>query len=140
MWHLPYLGIKHDYSNTNCITLVKSIYEAELNFYEFDTIFNNIGVPKGPPTDKKRWVFRITVDQIEGQALKFFKKVNLTDIKEFDLLIFKLNEIRPSHFGVYVTSNKFLHSEEGKYSCLSELDDFYRKRLSSVWRVYQKNT
>jgi len=139
MWHLKYLGIKHDYYMVNCFTLIKDVYKNELNFTDFEYICSNVGVPNGTPIDKRRWIFRTTLTQIESHAVKFFKKVNLTEIQEFDLILFKLNDIRPFHFGVYVSQNKFLHVEEGNWSCLSDLDINYRDSVASIWRLSNKS-
>lgn len=140
MWYIKYLGIKHSYSSTNCFTLIKQVYKEELDFDKFEPICSGVGVPSGTPIDNKRWMFRTTLSQIESHAVKFFKKVNLTEIQEFDLIVFKSSKERPYHFGVYVSNNKFLHLEEGKYSSLSELDSNYRNGIASIWRLSHKNT
>lgn len=134
MWYLNYLGIKHDYSSINCFTLIKQIYREQLKFNDFDNLCYKAGVPNGTPFNR-RWQFKISLSEIECHAVKFFKKVNLTDIGEFDLIVFKSDKDRPNHFGIYIKDNKFLHLEEGKFSILSELDDKYRNSIASIWRL-----
>ena len=44
-----YLGKKHDYSQTNCITLIAEIYETELQRDDFKKIWKLLDLKEGHP-------------------------------------------------------------------------------------------
>jgi len=135
-----YLGIKHNYLEYNCITLIDSIYKNELNSNVFEALWNFLNLPGGKPQDGRGWMKRYSLDSIETWASKVATKVNLTEMQEYDVIVFKSVRLIPSHFGMYVGYNKFIHVAEGKYSSIDVLTEDWRNQISSIWRWTGINT
>jgi hypothetical protein len=140
MRYTKYLDKKHDYSENNCITLINEIYKTELHSDVFDTLWDYIKTPEGKPLDGKAWMRRISLESIETWASLNAKKVILTEIREYDVIIFKAGKLIPTHFGMYVGNNKFIHLEEGRFSRIDSLTDNWRESIASIWRQTGKNT
>lgn len=138
--YLKYLGIKHNYLENNCITIINDIYKKELNSYVFDPLWDYLNMPEGKPIDGKAWMRRFSIQDIEKGASLVAKKVNLTDLQEYDVILFKSGRLVPTHFGMYVGYNKFIHLEEGRLSKIDNLDDNWRVMIASIWRQIGINT
>lgn len=138
--YLKYLGIKHDYLQNNCITLINDIYKTELNSNAFDSLWLYLNMPEGKPLDGKGWMKRFSIQDIESGASLVAKKVNLTEIKEYDVILFKSKSLLPVHFGMYVGYNKFIHLEENRYCKIDILNDVWRGMIASIWRQTGINT
>ncbi len=66
--------------------------------------------------------------------------INKSDLKEGDLLFFKMYGDRISHVGIYLKDNKFIHSSSSKGVTVSCLDEAYYKRTYfSAGRVKPPN-
>jgi hypothetical protein len=139
MKYLKYLNKKHDYSENNCITLINEIYKNELQSNIFDGVWDYIDIPEGKPLDGKGWMRRISLESLETWASLNAKKVILTDIQEYDVIIFKAGRLVPTHFGMYIGNNKFIHLEEGRFSRIDRLTDNWRESIASIWRQTGKN-
>lgn len=139
MKYTKYLGKKHDYSENNCITLINEIYKTELQSNIFDSVWDYINIPEGKPPDGKAWMRRISLESLETWASLNAKKVILTDIQEYDVIIFKAGRLVPTHFGMYISNNKFIHLEEGRFSRIDSLNDNWRESIASIWRQNGKN-
>jgi len=135
-----YLGIKHNYLETNCITLIDFIYKQELSCNIFDDLWSFLSLPKGQVLDNRTWMRRFSLELLEEWASKVAIKVNLTTTKEYDVIIFKSQRMLPIHFGMYIGMNRFIHVEEGSYSRIAVLDQFWRDRIANIWRVTGINT
>jgi murein DD-endopeptidase / murein LD-carboxypeptidase len=69
--------------------------------------------------------FRIT---FSGGSADVYKKVNpisKSELKEGDLVFFKIRNNRISHVGVYLTKNKFVHATVQAGVIISDLDEPY---------------
>jgi len=140
MKYTKYLSRKHDYSENNCITLINDIYKTELQSNIFDTLWDYIKIPEGKPIDGRAWMRRVSLESIETWASTVAKKVNLTELQEYDVIIFKAGRLIPNHFGMYIGNNRFIHLAEGKYSKIEALDDTWRGTIASIWRRTGINT
>ncbi len=138
--YLKYLNKKHDYLENNCITLINEIYKIELNSNAFDELWVYLSMPEGKPQDGKAWMKRFSIQDIEYGASLVAKKVDLTDLQEYDVILFKSKRLLPIHFGMYVGYNKFIHLEEGRFSKIDVLNDNWRDMIASIWRQTGKNT
>jgi len=132
--YLKYLNKKHDYLENNCITLINEIYKNELNSNAFDKLWVYLDMPDGKPQDGKAWMKRFSIQDIEYGASLVAKKVDLTDLQEYDVILFKSKRLLPIHFGMYVGYNKFIHLEEGRFSKIDVLNDNWRNMIASIWR------
>ena len=132
--YTKYLGIKHSYLKTNCITLIERIYKEQLNSEIFSNAYKYLNIDKGIPKEGTRWKFTITFDNILNWTTLNAKKIELIDIKEYDVILFKSKKNRPIHFGMYTTENRFIHVEEDSHSILSFLNQTWRDQIHSIYR------
>lgn len=135
-----YLGLNHNYTENNCITLVDSIYKNELSSNVFDGLWEYLDLPEGKPKDGRKWMKRFSVDSLETWASTVATKVNLTDLQEYDVMIFKSGRLVPTHFGLYLWANKFIHLPEGGFSHIDVLTQEWRDQIASIWRWNGINT
>ncbi len=120
-----YLGIKHDYGNFDCITLIKQFYKTELNIH-FD-------LPDYPQS--RAWMKSFSTETVEKHALQHAKKVSLTEAQDYDVMVFKSDKTNlVIHFGLYLSPLKMLHIEEGGFSCVSTFSDYWMSKLHTVLR------
>ena len=77
-----YLGIPHSYeAGLNCITIIHEFYKKELNIDCIQELIpSNI--------TNSRWMKNFSLEDIDGWALKHGIKVTLTDIQDYDVLLF----------------------------------------------------
>ena len=132
--YTKYLGIKHDYQGINCITLIEKIYKEELNSEVFQSLWTHLNLLEGKPLEGRRWKFKVTLEKIEEWVNLNAIKVDLTDIEEYDVMLFKTRKNRPIHFGMYTTNNNFIHVEEETSSRISALDQDWRNQIHFVLR------
>ena len=132
--YLKYLNRKHEYPDNTCITLITDIYKTELNSNSFDGLWDHLKLPEGKHFYGSSWIRHISIDSIEKWASINAKKVDLTAIQEYDVIIFKSGRLLPTHFGMYVGANKFIHLEETKYSRIESLNEKWRSVIASIWR------
>ena len=136
--YVKYLGIKHDYQNINCITLIERIYKEELNSNIFQNLWEYLKLKDGKPSEGRRWKFKVTLEKIEEWANLNATKVNLTNIKEYDVILFKSKKNRPIHFGMYTKNNNFIHVEEETNSRVSSLNQEWRNQIHIILRRKEK--
>lgn len=131
-----YLGKKHNYLNTNCITLIAEIYETELQRDDFKKIWEFVNIKEGHPEQESRWGKFFTLKKLLKCAHEYGIKIEkLTDIEEYDFIIFTTKKRKiPIHFGMYIGQNMMIHIEEGSYSKIDMLNDNWRERIHSVYR------
>ncbi len=68
---------------------------------------------------------------LTGSAKDIYAKTNpikKDDLKEGDLVFFKIKKGRISHIGIYLGSNRFAHASSQRGVIISDLDDPYYKR------------
>ncbi len=64
------------------------------------------------------------------------ERVKKEDLKEGDLVFFKIQKNRVSHVGVYLTNNKFAHATTQAGVIVSDLNEpYYRKYYYSAGRI-----
>ena len=99
-----YLGLKHEYGQTDCIELIRNFYKNELKL-EFDL----------PPYPHSRaWMKYFHTTKVDEWASKCSIKVKLTDAKNYDVMVFKSEKHELAiHFGMFLMPSKLLHIEEG---------------------------
>jgi|TARA_R110000764_G_scaffold204448_1_gene289725 hypothetical protein len=131
-----YLGKKHNYLNTNCITLIAEIYENELQRDDFKKIWEFVDLKEGHPEQESRWWKFFTLKKLLKCAKEYGIKIEkITDIEEYDFIIFTTKKRKiPIHFGMYIGQNMMIHIEEGSYSKIDMLNDSWRERIHSVYR------
>ena len=120
-----YLGKKHIYGEFDCITLIKQFFSTELNIH--------FELPSYPQS--RAWMKSFSTETVEKHALQHAKKVSLTAAKDYDVMVFKSDRSNlVIHFGIYLSPLRMLHIEEGGFSCVSTLSDYWMSRLYMVLR------
>mgnify|MGYP000847666067 FL=1 len=132
--YIKYLGIKHDYQNINCITLIEKIYKEELKCNVFQSLWTHLNLVEGKPLEGSRWKFKITLKKIEEWVNLNAIKVDLTKIEEYDVILFKSKKNRPIHFGMYTVNNNFIHVEEETSSRITALNQEWRDKIHFILR------
>ena len=124
-----YLGIPHSYeAGLNCITIIHEFYKKELNI---DCIHELI------PSNitNSRWMKNFSLEDIDGWALKHGIKVTLTDIQDYDVILFKSRKLnRPIHFGMFLLPYNMLHLEEGSHSRYELINTTWTDCIHSAYR------
>ncbi len=78
---------------------------------------------------------QFSLSSIEQWAAKYAKKVSLTEIKNYDLMVFKSKKSNlVTHFGLYIEPYRLLHVEEGSTSRLDYLTDYWLSQLCAIYR------
>lgn len=131
-----YIGIKHNYSVDNCITIIQHYFEDELGIDIFNEIYKEANIDIKGIT--RRWRFHISLQKVIEIANKYSYEVPLTEMQEHDFLIFSDEKGRPYHFGMYVGVNHFLHLQEGRTSRIELLNQEWRDSLSSIRRYAER--
>lgn len=68
--------------------------------------------------------------------IKQCKKIDKNDVKEGDLVFFKIETKDISHVGVYLKNNKFVHASTQKGVIISDLNEpYYRKYFYAFGKV-----
>lgn len=80
---------------------------------------------------------------LTGSAKDIYTKTNPVkkdDLKEGDLVFFKIKKGRISHVGIYLGSNKFAHASTQRGVIISDLDDpYYKKYYYKGGRLKESN-
>lgn len=65
------------------------------------------------------------------------KKINRADLKEGDLVFFKINTPKVDHVGIYLTDEYFIHASTQKGVIISNLSEtYYAKYFYSAGRIH----
>jgi cell wall-associated NlpC family hydrolase len=123
-----YLGVQHEYGIFDCITLVKHFYKNQLNI--------DFNLPTYPYD--MSWIKNFTPEYIDQWALRYSVKVNLTELKNYDVIAFKSrNTNLIIHFGIYLTPNRLLHVEHGGASRIDSLSTYWIDYIYAIYRHEQ---
>jgi lipoprotein Spr len=63
------------------------------------------------------------------EIYKACEKITLNEVREGDLLFFKINGTVVSHVGVYLRNNMFVHSSTSKGVVISSIEEAYYKKF-----------
>ena len=76
---------------------------------------------------------------LNGTASSIFyqcKTINRNNLKEGDLLFFKIENENVNHIGVYLQNNKFVHASVKKGVMIDDLDEpYYKKYLYKAGKI-----
>jgi murein DD-endopeptidase / murein LD-carboxypeptidase len=85
-------------------------------------------------------LYGITLGPSAGAILTQCKivKKGLSDVREGDVLFFKIKKGQVSHVGIYLQNNKFAHASTHAGVIISDMNEpYYKKRFYKVGRVLQ---
>jgi len=100
-----YLNIEHNYDTMNCLTFLEYIYKREFNI-NFDSVRKLFKIDG---LEDLRELLRL--DPQISTDIENWKKINLTSLLMYDIIIFKDRKNRVSHFGMYLDNNLYLKLE-----------------------------
>lgn len=120
-----YLGLPHNYGSVDCIELIRQFYDQELNI-DF----------KLPPYPTSRdWMKHFSTLRVDEWASTCAIKVNLTDAKNYDVMVFKSEKSNLIiHFSMFIQPTRMLHIEEGGVSCVQTLSTYWLDKLYTIYR------
>lgn len=130
--YIPYLHLKHNYEGLNCLTIIEKLYKDFLHI-ELNNIWKRTGREDGSTDVNSRWYQKYTMVDVENEVAHW-KKVDITDIKEYDVIVFVSKRNRPLHFGMSTGYNNFIHLPEKSTCHISELDMTWRERIYGIYR------
>ena len=123
-----YLGIQHEYGTFDCLILIQQFYKNELVL--------DFSIPAYPHDLK--WIKRFSAEHIDELFLNYSVKVNLTEIKNYDVIAFKSRRTNLIiHFGIYLTPNRLLHVEHGGASRIDSLSTYWIDYIHAIYRHEQ---
>ncbi|SFD81723.1 lipoprotein Spr [Chitinophaga sp. CF118] len=73
-------------------------------------------------------VFRASSSGTSSQLYQKAKKLNDYQMREGDLVFFKINQNNVSHVGVYLTNDRFVHASTSSGVMISDLNEPYWKK------------
>lgn len=84
-------------------------------------------------------IIDIDLPRTAREQYKIGRSVDREEITEGDLVFFKTYSRYPSHVGIYIGDNQFIHaSRKGRQVSIDSLDEpYYRKRLVGVKRLIE---
>lgn len=81
--------------------------------------------------------FELPVDGNSRELYEIGEPVEYADLREGDLIFFKINSSRITHVGVYLQNGKFTHASSSKGVMISDLNESYwSKYYFEAIRVY----
>lgn len=73
-------------------------------------------------------VYNINLARISESQYKECKPVSRVELKEGDLVFFKINSPKISHVGIYLSDGKFAHASTSKGVIINSLEEEYYKK------------
>lgn len=96
-------------TGTDCSCLVKNIYKQ---------------------------VYEIELNRTTNGIYQQVKHISRNNLKEGDILFFKINGKTISHVGLYIKNDKFVHASSSRGVVISDLNqDYYKKRFFTGGRI-----
>lgn len=130
--YLPLLNLSHSWEGINCFTLVDKVYEDFLNISLSDT-WKRAEILKYSKEITAQWYKKYNKEKLD-QETKYWVKIPLTELLEFDILVFTSSKDIPTHFGIYIEQNMFIHVLENTNVSLHLLDDECREKIYGAYR------
>ena len=119
--YYKYLKLKHSWNDINCLTLLVLIYKQELGI-DLSDIWQRAGRIDGTTNITKHWFYTYGAAYLINE-LKYWKKISLVNIQEYDFLVITDRTNRPIHFGSYISNNKYVHIVENSSVQIGTIND-----------------
>lgn len=123
---------------------------AENNLLLYDTIVNWLGTPYKFAGNCEKGIdcsgfVNMLCDRVYGKRLgarnsaeifSIVQRINRDELKEGDLVFFRIYRKKVSHIGLYLGENKFVHASTSKGVIISDLDElYYKKHFAGAGRI-----
>ncbi len=83
-----------------------------------------------------RNVYNIDLERVTVNMAQHTQRVNRRNLREGDLVFFRINKRKVSHVGIYISNNKFVHASSSRGVVVNDLDEeYYAKRFAFGGRV-----
>jgi cell wall-associated NlpC family hydrolase len=90
---------------------------------------------EGHPEQKSRWWKIYTLQRLLECTKEYATEVkDITQLQEYDVIMFKSEKSSPLHFGMYIGQNMMIHIEEKSYSRIDMLNQDWREKIYGVYR------
>ena len=73
-------------------------------------------------------MYDIDLERVTVNMAQRTRRVNHRNLREGDLIFFKINNRNVSHVGIYISNNKFVHASTSRGVIINDLDEAYYKR------------
>lgn len=81
-------------------------------------------------------VYGKSINRSSGDIYKQIREVSKSQLKEGDILFFKIKSSHINHVGLYLNQNKFIHSSTSKGVIVNSLDEeYYSKYFFAAGRL-----
>lgn len=78
-----------------------------------------------------REVYGINLERVTVNMAQNSRRVNKRNLREGDLVFFRINSRRISHVGIYLSNNKFVHASTSRGVIVSDLgEDYYSRNFA----------
>ena len=130
------------------------IFDSSSNLKLFNEVYGWLGVPykwggkskagadcSGFASAVYKNVYNIIVSGSAGDIYNALKPVEKSELREGDLVFFKINNYYISHVGIYLSNNKFIHETTyGSSVTISDLNEsYYQHYYFSAGRYQEKS-
>ena len=131
---IDYMRQPYSMEDNNCLDLVIDIYKKELDIDLKLSIGQHLGLDQ-LISSGWRWRMLISLAEIDDFITNVLgPKIDMSELMVYDVLIFKTKNNRPTHFGLYIGNNQFLHIDYGKAAFLSSLGQEQRENFHAAYR------
>ncbi len=73
-------------------------------------------------------VYKKTISPATKFLIEEVKKIKQSELREGDLVFFNIESTKPTHVGVYLQNNKFVHASSKRGVMISDLNEPYFKK------------
>jgi lipoprotein Spr len=81
-------------------------------------------------------VYNIDLERVTINMAQRTRRINQRQLREGDLVFFKINRRKVSHVGIYISNGRFVHASTSRGVIISYLgDDYYKRRFAFGGRV-----
>ncbi|MBW6479020.1 MAG: C40 family peptidase [Bacteroidales bacterium] len=81
-------------------------------------------------------VYGINLERVTVNMAQNSRRIGKRNLREGDLVFFRINGRRISHVGIYLSNNKFVHASTSRGVIVSDLDeDYYSRNFAFGGRV-----
>jgi len=83
-----------------------------------------------------RIVYNIDLERVTVNMAQRTRRINQRQLREGDLVFFRINNRKVSHVGIYISNGRFVHASTSRGVIISYLgEDYYKKRFAFGGRV-----
>ncbi len=83
-------------------------------------------------------VYGINLERVTVNMAQTSRRIGKRNLREGDLVFFRINGRRISHVGIYLSNNKFIHASTSRGVIVSDLDEnYYSRNFAFGGRVIQ---